>query len=97
MKKTLVALAVILVGLAVLLPFASSSPDALEKVTSTFGATQQPSGWQGLMPDYTVTALGGGYASTLLAAVFGIVVVLAATLLLGKVMFPKNTKPQNKT
>lgn len=94
MRKAIIALALVLVALAVLLPFASSSPDALEKVTATFGVPQQTSGWQGLMPDYTVAALGNGYVSSLLAAVFGIAVVLAATLLVGKVMFPKNAKPQ---
>ena len=41
MKKALIALALVLVGLAVLLPFASSSPDALEKVAETFGVQQQ--------------------------------------------------------
>ncbi len=94
MKKALVALAVVLVGLAVLLPFASSSPDALEKVTATFGAQSQTLVWQGLMPNYTVALLGNGYVSTLLAAVFGIMVVLGATLLLGKVVFSKSAKAQ---
>ncbi len=93
MKKALIALTLVLVGLAVLLPFASSSPDALEKVAETFGV-QQASVWQGLMPDYTVAVLGNGYASTLVAGVFGVIVVLAATLVLGKVMFSKSAKVQ---
>ena len=92
MKKALVALALVFVGLAVLLPFASSSPDALEKMTATFGAQSQTSIWQGLIPNYTVALLGNGYVSKFLAAVFGIMMVLGATLLLGKVMFSKSAK-----
>ena len=58
MKKALVFVGLVLVSLAVLLPFASSSPDGLEKVAGTFGAQQQTPIWQGLMPDYSVAALG---------------------------------------
>jgi hypothetical protein len=94
MKKALIALTLVLVGLAVLLPFASSNPDALEKVAETFGVQQQTLVWQGLMPDYTVAVLGNGYVSTLVAGVFGVIMVLAATLLLGKVMASKTEKVQ---
>ena len=92
MKKALSAIALVLVGLAVLLPFASSSPDGLEKVAGTFGAQQQTPVWQGLMPDYSVAALGNSYVSTLVAGIFGTLMVLLTTLLLGKVMAPKNGK-----
>ena len=71
MKKALVFVGLVLVSLAVLLPFASSSPDGLEKVAGTFGAQQQTPIWQGLMPDYSVAALGNSYVSTLLAGIFG--------------------------
>jgi cobalt/nickel transport protein len=92
MKKALVFVGLVLVSLAVLLPFASSSPDGLEKVTGTFGVQQQTPIWQGLMPDYSVAALGNSYVSTLLAGIFGTLMVLLTTLLLGKVMVPKNGK-----
>ena len=92
MKKALVFVGLVLVSLAVLLPFASSSPDGLEKVTGTFGVQQQTPIWQGLMPDYSVVALGNSYVSTLVAGIFGTLMVLLTTLLLGKVMVPKNGK-----
>ena len=92
MKKALVFVGLVLVSLAVLLPFASNSPDGLEKATGTFGVQQQTPIWQGLMPDYSVAALGNSYVSTLLAGIFGTLMVLLTTLLLGKVMAPKNGK-----
>jgi cobalt/nickel transport protein len=95
MKKALSALALILIGLAVVLPFASTSPDGLEKVTETFGVQQQTSFWEGVLPDYSVAVLGNGYISTLIAGVFGIMVVLIASLLLGKVMAKDGKAPKN--
>ena len=92
MKKALVFVGLVLVSLAVLLPFASSSPDGLEKVAGTFGAQQQTPIWQGLMPDYSVAALGNSYVSTLLAGIFGTMAVLLATLLFGKVIISKSGK-----
>jgi hypothetical protein len=94
MKKSLSALVLIFVGLAVFLPFASTSPDGLEKVTETFGLEQQTSFWEGVLPDYSVTVLGDGYISTLIAGVFGITVVLIASLLLGKVMAKGSKAPK---
>ena len=94
MKKAIIALALLLLSLAVLLPFASSGPDALEKVAGTFGVQQQAAIWHGLMPDYAVAFLENSYVSTLLAGIFGIILVLAATLLLGKVMFSKSRQAQ---
>jgi hypothetical protein len=88
MKKALI-MVLVLIGLAVFLPFASSSPDGLEKVTSTLGAQEQASVWQGLMPDYSIALVGNSYVSTLLAGIFGTTAVLAATLLVGKVITSK--------
>jgi hypothetical protein len=89
MKKTLIVVVLILVSLAVLLPFASSSPDALEKVTSIYGEGQTPI-WQGIMPDYSVAILGDSYVSTLIAGSVGTLIVLAACLLIGKSMTKQN-------
>ena len=92
MKKAFIIVVLVLVGLAVLLPFASSSPDGLEKVTSTFGAKEQTPVWQGLMPDYSVALVGNSYVSTLLAGIFGVCVVMVASLLLGKVISKNQIK-----
>jgi ABC-type Fe3+ transport system permease subunit len=90
MKKTLIVVVLILVSLAVLLPFASSNPDALEKVTSTYDVQEQTPVWQGIMPDYSVATLGDSYVSTLIAGSVGTLIVLAACLLIGKSMTKQN-------
>ena len=82
-KKYLTAVFLLVVFLAAFIPFASSNPDGLETVTSSLGIQSQPI-WQGFMNNYSVSALGNGYVSTLLAGFFGIVFVLTATLALGK-------------
>ena len=88
MKKTIVVLAVILVGLAVLLPLASSNPDAMDAVTDNLSSGQQTSIWQGIMPDYS-TSVGNGYTSTLIAGIIGVIIVVLASLVVGKTLAPK--------
>jgi cobalt/nickel transport protein len=92
MKKYLVVVALIIVFLIVFLPLASTNPDGLEKVASSFGAQEHESLWGGLMADYTFSLIKNMYASTLIAGIFGIVMVLVATLILGKVLIPNNKK-----
>jgi ABC-type Fe3+ transport system permease subunit len=93
MKKTLAATALIIIFLAVFIPLASSNPDGLEKVAATFGADEKQPVWSGLMADYSLPAIGNSYASTLIAGITGTIIVLAAGLLLGRII----TKNQNKT
>ncbi len=92
MTKTYVLAIMLLVAfLAIFIPFASSNPDGLEAMTSSLGVKAQ-SIWQGLMGDYSVSALGQGYGSTLLAGALGIVFVLTATLALGKAITKRSEK-----
>jgi hypothetical protein len=95
MKKALIVIGLILVSLAVLLPFASSNPDGLEQVTSTYGMEEQSSGWQGLMAGYSIAGIDNSYVSTLLAGSIGVAIVLTVGLLLGKAM-PKKSVVQVK-
>ena len=92
MKGYVKALILILVCLAVLIPFASSDPDGLEKVAETLGVEETESTSTGLMPDYTVPAVENAYSSTLAAGVIGVFLVLGATMLLGKII----TKPNKQ-
>jgi len=96
MKKHLGTVALIVVFLAVFIPFASSSPDGLGRVVKTFGDAELAPFWNGLMSDYAIAAIGDPYVSTLLAGVFGTFMVLLATFLLGKVMAPKNPEVLDK-
>ena len=90
MNKHLAVIAVIMVFLAVFIPFASSSPDGLERVVETFGVEEHAQFWNGIMSDYAIAAIGDPYVSTLLAGIFGTCIVLLAGFLLGKAMAPKN-------
>jgi hypothetical protein len=44
------------------------------------------------MSDYAIAAIGNPYVSTLLAGIFGTLMVLIASFVLGKALTPKNTK-----
>lgn len=90
MRKQLGVIVLIVVFLLVFVPFASSNPDGLEKVASTFGAEEHQPFWSGLMADYSVGVVGNSYVSTVLAGVFGAFMVLLVALLLGKAMAPKS-------
>jgi ABC-type sulfate transport system permease component len=90
MRKHLAIVGLIVVFLLVFVPFASSNPDGLEKVASTFGAEEHPSFWNGLMADYSIGAVGNSYVSTVLAGVFGVFMVLLVAFLLGKALAPKS-------
>jgi len=90
MKKHFAVVALIVVFLAIFIPFASSNPDGLERVVETFGVAEHQPFWNGIMSDYAVSAIGNPYVSTLLAGVFGTFMVLLAAFLLGKAIAPKS-------
>jgi hypothetical protein len=95
MKKFLIATIMIAIFLVVLIPFASSNPDGLEKVTVTYGAQEQQSIWNGIMADYSFFSIGNQYVSTLLAGIFGLAAVLVAGLVLSKVMTSNEKRAKN--
>jgi ABC-type sulfate transport system permease component len=95
MKKFLIATMIIVIFLIVLIPFASSNPDGLEKVVVTYGAQEHQSIWNGIMADYSFFSIGNQYVSTLIAGIFGVLAVLVAGLVLSKVMTPNNKSAKN--
>ena len=96
MKKYLVAIGLLVVFLAVFIPFASSSPDGLEKVAHSLGVQEQEPLWRGFMFDYSVEIFENPYVSTLLAGVFGTLMVLAASFVFGKVIIKGHREVQDK-
>ncbi len=86
MKKFLAVVVLLVVFLAVFTPFASSNPDGLEKVAQSLGVHESEPFWKGLMSGYSVEAFKDPYVSNLLAGVFGVLLVLAASLALGFVI-----------
>jgi hypothetical protein len=80
LKKLFLIIAAIVVAFAVLLPFASKTPDGLETLTEASGNQHEPI-WNGLMADYSV-ALADPYVSTLVAGLFGTGTVIFASFML---------------
>jgi hypothetical protein len=92
MRKHLGILTFTLIGLAILIPFASNAPDGLEKVAEALGIEEHKPIWSGLMPDYSLPTINNSYISTLLAGVFGTILVFGIAYLLGKAITKPNTK-----
>ena len=90
MKGYIKALILIIVGLAILIPFASSYPDGLEKVAETLNVEETEPLWKGLMPDYTTPAIEHPYFSTLAAGLCGLIIVSAAAYTLGNLISKPN-------
>jgi hypothetical protein len=65
------------------LPFASKNPDGLEEVAESLAVEVHEPLWRGLMFDYSVEVFANTYVSTPLAGVFGTVLVLVHSLILG--------------
>jgi cobalt/nickel transport protein len=96
MKKYLGAVALLVVFLVVFIPFASSSPDGLEKVAQSLGVQAHEPIWRGFMFDYSVEVFENPYVSTLLAGIFGTLMVLAASFVFGKVITKGQRRVQDK-
>ncbi|CAN5857792.1 hypothetical protein BH24CHL6_BH24CHL6_07210 [soil metagenome] len=82
----LAGLAVAVVVVLAAAVWASTEPDGLERVAEDLGfigAGQEP-GFE-VLPDYTLPGLDGG-ASTAVAGIIGIVVVLGVVWLLGRLL-----------
>jgi len=89
MKDSAKVLLAVIVGLAVLLPFASAYPDGLETVAQNAGIWEPESLWHGVMPDYSLPAIENPYFSTLASGLAGILLVLIFTFLVGRVFTQK--------
>ncbi len=88
MKKLILMIAALLIVFAVLLPFASKTPDGLQALTENSASQRQQPFWNGLMAEYSV-ALADSYFSTLVAGLFGVGLVLAAGFALGATLTKK--------
>jgi hypothetical protein len=91
MKKIALVAAAIMVALAVLLPFVSTTPDGLETLAENSGHQEQPY-WNGIMAGYSV-AITNPYFSTLIAGLFGTAIVLIASFAVSSTLASKK-KPR---
>jgi len=83
MKGSAKVLLAVIVGIAILLPFASAYPDGLETVAQNAGIEEPEGLWHGLMPDYSLPAIENPYFSTLASGLAGIFLVFIFTFLVG--------------
>jgi cobalt/nickel transport system permease protein len=83
----LISLAVVLIS-----PWASASPDGLERVAIDLGfiSTGQDAPYQ-ILPDYTLPLLGETSASTILAGILGLILVTTVIITLGRGMKKENS------
>lgn len=71
----------------ILAPLASSDPDGLERVAIDTGFAEQ--GTEAafeILPDYSVPLLGDGPLSLVAAGIIGVMLIFAATWLLGRLL-----------
>jgi len=97
MKKYLAATAFLVVFLSVLIPFASSNPDGLEKVADSLGVEEPDQAWRGFMSDYSVEAFENPYTSTLAAGIIGTLIVLGAASILAYTITKRSTSTSQNT
>ncbi len=83
MKKIILIVAAIAIAFAVLLPFASKTPDGFQTMANNYADQQQPV-WKGLMAEYSI-ALGDPYLSSLIAGLIGTGIVLIAGFAMGSI------------
>jgi len=93
MKKLVAVVGLILVFLAIFIPFASTNPDGLKTVANTVGLQAREPFWNGLMANYSIATVENPYISTFIAGAFGTVMVLAVAFLLGTAMKPSKNQP----
>jgi hypothetical protein len=79
-------------SLIIFVPLASKTPNGLERVVDCFGAHEVDSPLSGVLPDHSISGLGSGYLSTLVAGAIGVLLVLLFGLLLTKSLKPKTVK-----
>ena len=92
LKGATKAIILIIMGLAMLIPFASTFPDGLEKVAESLGIKEPEPIWSGLMPDYTIHITENPYLTTLISGLIGLFLVFGIALGVGWAVARKNIK-----
>jgi hypothetical protein len=82
--KELKVLILIIVGLIVLIPLASSEPDGLEKTIESLGIEEEESSFSAVMPEYNVRGIQDPFISTAISGIIGILLILGIGLIVGK-------------
>jgi len=89
-KRIAKAIAILIVALTALIPFASTYPDGLEKVAESIGIKETEHPWRGLMPDYRFAAIKDPYLATLTSGLIGILLVCGLAWIIAQIATRKN-------
>jgi hypothetical protein len=90
MKGVTKAFILTILGLVVLIPFASTFPDGLEKVVESLGLREPESTWSGLMPDYTFPFAENLYMTKLISGLIGLFLAFGIARVVGWAIARKN-------
>ena len=85
-KNEITLLLALIIALAILIPFASSNPDGLERVAESLNVKEHEPLWRGIMPDYSLESINNPYISTFLSGIAGICLVLGFSFTIGKLL-----------
>ena len=94
MKVTICGLLMAVAVALFISPFASKSPDGLEKIAGDKGFLEKGEGEPVLnspLPDYSIPAVKNEGISTALAGVLGTIITFGAALGIGKLVKKRNT------
>lgn len=88
-----IVLGIIIVMAAFISPFASTSPDGLEKVAGGNGFLHTAKNIWRYSPfsDYSVAGIENKYISTALTGIIGVIIVFVITMVFAKKMIKKKT------
>ena len=90
MRSLTKSIIIVIVGLAVLIPFASPFPDGLERVAESLGIDKPEALWSGPMADYAFPFIENPYMTTLISGLIGIFLALGITWVVGTAIVRKN-------
>ena len=93
--KELKILILIIVGLIVLIPLASSEPDGLEKTIQSLGIEEEESSFSAMMPDYNVQGIQDPFISTAISGIIGIFLILGVGLIVGKYLSKRTSQKRS--
>jgi len=91
MRGVTKAIILIIVGLAILIPFASTFPDGFERVVGSLGLDEPEPFWSGPMPDYTLPLSTNPYMTKLISGLIGLFLAFGIAWSVGWAIARKQT------
>ena len=90
-QRYVMGVILLIIGLGVLILFASNAPDGLETVTDDLGYSEPGLLFRGFFQDYLVN-IGNSWLGTLLAGIMGILIIVVFFMALQYTVSKRNMK-----